>query len=60
MNLNNAEGGAYLEVAKAAILAFAKNNTPKVCVEFARRTVAPQYRPDFREVDQATSALGKK
>lgn len=60
MNLNNADGGAYLEVVKAAILALAKNNTPKVCVEFARRTIAPQCRPDFHEVDHATTNLGKK
>ncbi|MBI2712156.1 MAG: flagellar motor stator protein MotA [Bdellovibrio sp.] len=60
MNLNNSSAGGYIEVAKVAILALAKNQTPKVCVEFARRTVAPHCRPDFHEIDQATSSLGKK
>ena len=51
--------GKYLEVIKAALLAFAKNCGPKVCVEFARRTIPPDVRPTFVEADQATSG-GKK
>jgi chemotaxis protein MotA len=57
-NLNN--DGKYLYVIKAALLAFAKECSPKVCVEFARRTINPEVRPDFHEVDSATSgAKGK-
>lgn len=54
-----AEEGKPLEVIKAALLAFAKDCSPKVCVEFARRTIPPATRPDFEEVDQATSNVGK-
>lgn len=53
------EEGKPLEVIKAALLAFAKDCSPKVCVEFARRTIPPTVRPDFEEVDQATSNVGK-
>jgi chemotaxis protein MotA len=54
-----AEGGVFLEVIKGAILAYAKDSSPKVCVEFARRTIPPNVRPDFHEIDQATSNLKK-
>ena len=50
-----AEEGKVLDVIKAAMLAYSKNCSPKVCVEFARRTIPPDARPDFEEVDQATS-----
>ena len=60
MNLNNHAAGGYLEVIKVAILALAKNQTPKICVEFARRSIAPDCRPDFHEIDHATSNMGKK
>jgi len=54
-----ADEGAFLEVIKGAILAYAKDSTPKVCVEFARRTIPPHVRPDFKEIDQATSNIKK-
>lgn len=57
MELNLGMHGKYMEVIKAGLLAFAKNCSPKVCVEFARRTIPPEVRPDFAEVDQATSQL---
>lgn len=50
----------YIDVAKSAILALAKECAPKVCVEFARRTVPPGVRPSFEEVDKATSNVGAK
>lgn len=53
------EEGIVFEVIKGAILAYAKDSSPKVCVEFARRTVPPHIRPDFHEIDQATSNLKK-
>lgn len=49
------EEGKVLEVVKAAILAFSKECSPKVCVEFARRSIPPEIRPDFQEMDKATS-----
>jgi chemotaxis protein MotA len=51
--------GKVIEVCKAALLAFAKNCSPKVCVEFARRTIPPTVRPNFEEVDAAAGASGK-
>jgi chemotaxis protein MotA len=56
-NIN--EEGKFLEVIKAAMIAYAKDCSPKVCVEFARRTIPPAVRPDFAEVDQASSNLKK-
>jgi chemotaxis protein MotA len=52
MEANLGEEGKYLQVIKAALLAAAKNCSPKVCVEFARRTIPPQVRPDFETVDK--------
>jgi chemotaxis protein MotA len=59
MDLNNAEAGKLLSVIKSALLAYAKNCSPKVCVEFARRSIPAEYRPSFEEVDKATSGAGK-
>ncbi len=56
---NIAEEGKYLQVIKIALIAFAKNCSAKVCVEFARRTIPPVARPSFEQVDQATTNLGK-
>lgn len=53
------EDSVLIHVAKAALLAFAKNASPKVCVEFARRKIPPTERPSFDEVDQATSNAKK-
>lgn len=60
MESNLGEEGKLLFVVKAALLAYAKDCSPKVCVEFARRTVPPEFRPTFEEVDSATSGAGKK
>ncbi|MFN7684452.1 MAG: flagellar motor stator protein MotA [Oligoflexia bacterium] len=59
MELNNQDGGKLFSVLKAALLAYAKNCSPKVCVEFARRTIPAEFRPTFEEVDKATSGAGK-
>lgn len=55
----NAQHGKYIEVIKVGILAFAKDCSPKVCVEFARRSIPPAFRPSFQEIDTATSSAGK-
>ncbi len=49
------DAGKYIDVIKSAILALSKECAPKVCVEFARRTIPPAARPDFEMVDKATS-----
>jgi chemotaxis protein MotA len=59
MDLNNQDGGKLFSVLKAALLAYAKNCSPKVCVEFARRSIPAEFRPSFEEVDKATSNVGK-
>ena len=59
MQANIDEDGKFLKVIKAALIAYAKDCSPKVCVEFARRSIAPSVRPTFEEVDQATSNAGK-
>jgi chemotaxis protein MotA len=53
------DGGAYLHVIKSGLLAFAKDASPKVCVEYARRTIPPEVRPSFHEVDEATAGAKK-
>lgn len=56
MELGIAEEGKFLDVIKQSLIAFAKDCSPKVCVEFARRTIPPHLRPTFEEVDKGTSA----
>lgn len=53
-----ADSEKFIDVAKSAILALSKECAPKVCVEFARRSVPPGARPTFEEVDKATSGAG--
>ena len=57
---NIQEGGKALSVIKACLLGYAKNCSPKVCVEFARRSIPPHVRPSFEELDKATSGAGAK
>ena len=54
-----ADDAKFVDVAKSAVLALAKECAPKVCVEFARRTVPPGVRPTFDEIDKATSGVSK-
>lgn len=54
-----ADSGGIFNVIKAGLIAFAKDCSPKVCVEFARRSIPPGVRPTFEEVDKATSSVGK-
>ncbi len=54
----NAEG-RYLMVIKAALVALQRGAPPLVCVEYARRTIAPHDRPSFTEVDSATKGIKK-
>lgn len=54
----NAEG-MYLDVIKAAMISLQRGAPPIVCVEFARRTITPEERPSFEEVDKATKEIKK-
>lgn len=46
----------YLRVIRTALLAFARGDAPLTCVEFARRSIAPDERPSFAEVETLTTA----
>lgn len=51
--------GRYLMVMKAALVALQRGAPPLVCVEFARRTIYPNERPTFEEMDTATKEAKK-
>jgi len=41
----------YLACIKHAVLGFARGDTPLTCVEFARRSIEPEVRPTFSELE---------
>lgn len=47
----------YYECMKAGMLAHLHGYAPAVSIEFARKALFPQVRPDFYEVEETTSAL---
>lgn len=49
-----------INTAKMIILAYAKGVPPKICAEFGRRSIPSEFRPSFKEIDEATSNAGKK
>ncbi|MBX2987540.1 MAG: flagellar motor stator protein MotA [Bdellovibrionaceae bacterium] len=51
--------GQYLEVIKNAMVALQRGAPPIVCVEYARRSITPDERPNFDEVDKATKDIKK-
>lgn len=55
-----AEEAAFMNTAKVCLLAFAKGVNAKVCAEFGRRGIPSEFRPSFKEVDEATANAGKK
>lgn len=59
MNNDIEAEGRYLEVIKAALIALQRGSPPLVCVEFARRTILPNDRPTFAEVDAAAKGAKK-
>lgn len=50
----------FMVTAKICLLAFAKGVNAKVCAEFGRRSIPMEFRPSFKEVDEATANAGKK
>lgn len=45
----------YLRCIRTALLSFARGDAPLTCVEFARRSIAPEERPSFAEVEALTN-----
>jgi chemotaxis protein MotA len=59
MSADIAAEGIYLAVIKAAMVALQRGAPPIVCVEYARRTIQPDERPSFDEMDKATKEIKK-
>lgn len=47
------EKGKILFVAKAGLLAYAKGGKAPVCIEFTRRSIPMEFRPSFKELEEA-------
>lgn len=47
----------YMACIKHGLVAFSKGNTAAVSVEFSRRSIFSDYRPGFKEVEDACKAL---
>jgi chemotaxis protein MotA len=54
------EEAKFVNTAKICLLAYAKGVNAKVCAEFGRRAIPEEFRPSFKEVDDATANAGKK
>jgi len=53
-------GELYLRAIKAGVVAYAKGMPPIVAVEFARRVIVNDLRPNFGEVEEACRAIKVK
>lgn len=51
--------GRYLSCIRAALVALQRGAPPIVCVEYARRSIMPEERPSFAEIDKATKEIKK-
>lgn len=51
--------GSILNCIKSAMVALQRGAPPMVCVEYARRTIPPEERPTFEELDKATKDIKK-
>jgi len=60
MGMDIEADGRYLCAIKAALVALQRGAPPLVCVEYARRSIFPDVRPTFEEMDKATKEAGKK
>ena len=47
----------YMACIKHGLIAFSKGNTAAVSVEFSRRSIFSDYRPGFKQVEEACKAL---
>ncbi len=48
----------YLRCIRTAVLSFARGDAPLTSVEFARRSIPPEHRPTFADVEQIISGQG--
>jgi chemotaxis protein MotA len=51
--------GRYLGCIKAAMVALQRGAPPIVCIEYARRSIQPEERPSFEEMDKSTKEIKK-
>lgn len=51
--------GRYLSCIKNAMISLQRGAPPLVCVEYARRSITPEERPTFEEMDKATKDIKK-
>ena len=51
--------GRFLQCIKSAMVALQRGAPPIVCIEYARRTISPEERPTFDELDKATKEIKK-
>lgn len=51
--------GRYLTAIKNAMVALQRGAPPIVCIEYARRSIQPEERPSFDEMDKATKEIKK-
>jgi chemotaxis protein MotA len=52
--------GQYLACIKHSLVSFARGDTPTMCVEFARRSIDPELRPSFSELEQTCRQRGSE
>lgn len=58
---NNAKAQiAYIECIRAGIAAFMRGANPITCVEFARRSIEPDKRPSFEELENVVRRRGTR
>jgi len=50
---------AYLRCIRTALLSYARGDTPLASVEFARRSIQPEDRPSFDEIEQMIRRKGR-
>ena len=48
----------YLACVKNAVVAFCRGDAPLICVEFARRSIEPEMRPGFKELEDTVKGRG--
>ncbi len=51
--------GRYLMAIKNAMVALQRGAPPLVCIEYARRSITPEERPSFNEMDKSTKEIKK-
>lgn len=49
----------YYVAAKAAVIAYLNEYAPQICVEYGRKLIATEVRPDFVEVERATQKVAE-